>query len=348
MRHGIRHRGQGICRHGHRYRQEFGFGHVYPVVAGHNSPAGLPKGARERIEALRGAGVDVSCLFAMQGAEGGEYIASNKDGKLTILDDNDPIFGSIMAQGTVPNNRLFRRWVMAQMFHMMSYTHYREKEPAGVTEMIHRKGYDYQWKMLLNELHAQMKMEHKDITGFAERNRWFNRDVVLAIASDYVNALKKHVGNLETRKCKGVPYKRIHGRNIFVEDLQSKLYYPLSIAITHIRHALDATQLYNAVRQFNDRRIRLPWGTPQSKAWMDAYKGAGAFFTMQNLIRFHGCTAVNDRGRRLDKYQSLAFLSAKAEEYKNGEGWRLLAVLKKMLADNNINIKKKMAAWRKK
>ena len=323
-------------------------GTVYPVVAGHNSPAGLPKGARERIEALRGAGVDVSCLFAMQGAEGGEYIASNKDGKLTILDDNDPIFGSIMAQGTVPNNRLFRRWVMAQMFHMMSYTHYREKEPAGVTEMIHRKGYDYQWKMLLNELHAQMKMEHKDITGFAERNRWFNRDVVLAIASDYVNALKKHVGNLETRKCKGVPYKRIHGRNIFVEDLQSKLYYPLSIAITHIRHALDATQLYNAVRQFNDRRIRLPWGTPQSKAWMDAYKGAGAFFTMQNLIRFHGCTAVNARGRRLDKYQSLTFLSAKAEEYKNGEGWRLLAVLKKMLADNNINIKKKMAAWRKK
>lgn len=81
---------------------------------------------------------------------------------------------------------------------------------------------------------------------------------------------------------------------------------------------------------------------------MDAYKGAGAFFTMQNLIRFHSCTAVNDRGRRLDKYQSLAFLSAKAEEYKNGEGWRLLAVLKKMLADNNINIKKKMAAWRKK
>ena len=52
---------------------------------------------------------------------------------------------------------------------------------------------------------------------------------------------------------------------------------------------------------------------------MDAYKGAGAFFTMQNLIRFHGCTAIDDSGRRLDKYQSLAFLSAKAEEYKNGE-----------------------------
>lgn len=52
--------------------------------------------------------------------------------------------------------------------------------------------------------------------------------------------------------------------------------------------------------------------------------------------------------QRLDKHQSLAFLSAKAEAYRDGEGWRLLAVLKKMLSDNNINIKKKMAAWRKK
>ena len=152
----------------------------------------------------------------------------------------------------------------------------------------------------------------RDFTWDTQFNMSFNRNKLTKLelqkvyydgrTSDYVNELKKHVGNLETRKCKGVPYKRIHGRNIFVEDLQSKLYYPLSIAITHIRHALDATQLYNAVRQFNDRRIRLPWGTPQSKAWMDAYKGAGAFFTMQNLIRFHGCTAVNDRGRRLDKY----------------------------------------------
>lgn len=44
----------------------------------------------------------MSCLFAMQGAEGGEYIASNKDGKLTILDDNDPIFGSIMHRVPFP------------------------------------------------------------------------------------------------------------------------------------------------------------------------------------------------------------------------------------------------------
>ena len=50
----------------------------------------------------------------------------------------------------------------------------------------------------------------------------------------------------------------------------------------------------------------------------------------------------------MNKFQSLAFLSAKAEEYRDGDGWRLLAMLKKMLDDNGIDIQKKMAEWRKK
>lgn len=305
----------------------------------------LPKTAQERIEALRNAGVDVSCLFAMQGANGGEYVASNKNGKLSILDDNDPIFNYILAQGTVPNRRLFRRFVMAQMFRMLSYTDYGTWGPAGVTEMIHRLGYEYQWKMLLNELHAQMKMERNDPENFADRNRWFNAETVEAMANDYVKRLKEYVGTLKTRKCKGIPYKHVSGSNIFEADLEAKIYRPLQAAIHDIRNAKDSARLYAATRKFNERRIKMSYKTPQSKAWMDAYKGAGAFFTMQNLIRFHGCTAINDKGKRLDKYQSLAFLTAKAEAYKDGEGWRLLAVLKKMLDDNNIDIRKKMAEW---
>ena len=73
-----------------------------------------------------------------------------------------------------------------------------------------------------------------------------------------------------------------------------------------------------------------------------------SFFTMQNLIRFHGCVAYDDAGKRLDKYQSLAFITTKAKMYRNGDGWRLLAVLKKMLEDNGIDLKRKMAEWRKK
>lgn len=327
--------------------QDSGLGVVYPATVGRTAPAKLPEKAEERIEALRNAGVDVSCLFAMRGANGGECIASNKGGKLVVLDDNDPLFDIIISQGTVPNRRLFRRWVMAQMFHMLSETDYRSREPLGVTCMIHYLGYEYQWKMLMNELYAQMKMENKDPESFIERNRWFNIDVVVTIAMDYTVQLKERVDALKVRKCKGIPYKRLGNRNIFVSDLYSKLYSPLNTAIARIRKAKNAAQLFDAAKKFSDMRIRMPHNTPQSKAWMDAFKGAGAFFTMQNLIRFHGCVAYDDRKKRLNKYQSLAFISAKAEEYKDGEGWRLLAVLKKMLKDNNIDIKKKMAEWHK-
>lgn len=327
-----------------------GLGVVYPAVAKQdvstNSPK-LPKTAQDRIEALRNAGVDVSCLFAMRGANGGECVASNKDGKLVILNDNDPLFSYIIEQGTVPNRRLFRRWVMAQMFHMMSYTSYRSKEPLGVTEMIHRLGYEYQWKMLLNELYAQMKMEYKDPESFVERNRWFNINVVAVMANNYIAQLRERVDGLKVRKCKGIAYKHVCGRNIFVSDLEYKLYNPLEMAMIHINKAKNAAQLYNAAKNFNDIRIKMPSGTTQCGLWVDAYKGAGAYFTMQNLIRFHNCVAFDDAGNRLDKFQSLDFILIKAEMYKNGEGWRLLAVLKKMLADNNIDIKKKMASWRK-
>lgn len=307
-----------------------------------------PQTAQERIEALRTAGVNVDNMFSMRGANGGECVASNRNGQLTILDDNDPIFDQIIQQGTVPNRRLFRRWVMAQMFHMMSYTAYRSKEPMGVTQMIHRLGYEYQWKMLIDELYAQMKMEKRDPINFSDRNRWFNADVVVAMAEGYIKQLNKFVDALKDRKCKDIPYKRIGNRNIFVSDLQTKLYRPFYAEVARIKQAKNAAQLYNATKMFNNKRLKMSCNTPQNSVWIDSYKGSGAFFTMQNLIRFHNCIAIDDAGKRLNKSQSLAFIAKKAEMYKNGEGWRLLAVLKKMLSDNNINIKKKMSEWAKK
>lgn len=330
--------------------KDSGLGPVFLTVAGQDTAVKqtkLPKTAKERIEALRRAGKDVSHLFAMQDPDGDEYVVSKKCGRPIVLNDDDPIYKSITEQGTIPNRHLFRRWVMAQMFHMLSHTDYSTKKPVGVTEMIHRLGYEYQWKMVMKEVYAQMKMEGKDPANFADRNRWFNTSVLESMAQDYIEQLKKHVAAQPNKKCKGIPYKRINGRDIFLSDMQAKLYHPLHLAKLHIAQAKSAYQLYNAAKKFNDLRIKMRRDTPQCKAWVDAYKGAGAYFTMQNLIRFHGCVAIDDAGKRLDKYQSLDFLSDKAEMYSNGEGWRLLAMLKKMLDDNGIDVKKKMAEWRK-
>lgn len=309
--------------------------------------ANQPK-AKERIEALKKAGVDVSELFAMQSADGLEFIASKRDGVINILKDDDPIFQTIKNQGTVPNRHLFRRWVMAQMFRMIYLTTkpYGNRQ-FGFTEIIRSMEYEYQWKMLVNELYAQHKMmKNGDLVNFKDRNRWFNKQVVLDMSEDYLNKLEKRFNDLKLRKCKGVDYKRINGRNIFVEDFTSKIIKPLTYAMFKIKNAKDTYELWCAAKKFNELRLKMHWDTPQNSAWIDAYKGSGAFFTMQNMIRFHDCKAVNDSGKRLTKNTSLTFLNKKAEEYKN-EGWRLIGLLKKMLDDNNIDVAEKISEWRK-
>lgn len=306
--------------------------------------------AKERIEALKKAGVDVSELFAMQSADGLEFIASKRDGVISILEEDDPIFQAIIIQGTIPNRQLFRRWVMAQMFRIIyitTNTHGAYK-PIGVSEVIHSMGYEYQWKMLNNELYAQHKMmQNGDVDNFRDRNRWFNKRVVLDMAKDYIEKLKKRFEKLKLRKCKGIPYKRINGQNIFVDDFQRKIIKPLLFAVHKIQHAGNTYELWHSVQEFNKRRIKMHWDTPQNAAWLDAYKGSGAFFTMQNMIRFHNCVVIDDNGKTLGKNASLAFLNKKAKLYENREGWRLIGMLKKMLDDNNIDVVAKMKEWRK-
>jgi histidinol phosphatase-like PHP family hydrolase len=311
--------------------------------------ANQPK-AKERIEALKKAGVDVSELFAMQSADGLEFIASKRDGVISILKEDDPIFQAIIIQGTIPNRQLFRRWVMAQMFRIIyiSTRTYGAYKPIGVSEVIRSMGYEYQWKMLNNELYAQHKMmQNGDVDNFRDRNRWFNKKVVLDMAKDYIEKLKKRFEELKLRKCKGIPYKRINGQNIFVDDFDKKVIRPLLLAVHKIQHAENAYELWRAVQEFNKRRIKMHWEAPQSAVWLDAYKGAGAFFTMQNMIRFHNCVIVDDNGKALSKNTSLAFLNKKAKLYENREGWRLIGLLKKMLDDNNIDVAAKISEWRK-
>ncbi len=68
-------------------------------------------------------------------------------------------------------------------------------------------------------------------------------------------------------------------------------------------------------------------------------------FTLQyrSAVAFGRAEQVFDEG---DKDRSLVFLSLQADRYKNGGGWRMLAMLKKMLDDNGIDVAKKMKEWR--
>lgn len=299
--------------------------------------------ATERIAALKAAGVDVSGLFAIRGAAGAEILVRLVNGIPQTVNDDDPIFAKIVASGTVPDRRLFRRWVMAQMFRMLQPSHYTN----GYVDAMHCKGYEYTWDMAVEEFRVQAKLAQNDIENFTKRNLWFNKDVAIEMAKDYIVKLQEWFDGMKTKHCKGVPYKTVHGENVFVEDFRKKFVHPLHSLKWKIDSAKTPDELYKAFSNFNRARVQLPWVTAQSKAWEEAYKGSGAFFTLENLILFHGALLKDERGRFLSKPLSLALLTSRAKKYASTgvDGWRMLACLRKVIADNGVDIAAKRAEW---
>lgn len=317
-----------------------------------NSKSKAEMKAAKKIQAMKAAGINVSNLFAVANAEGVEVIARLENGKLNILDDNDPVFVAIIKGGAVPNRRLFRRWVVAQVFHMMTQKKWGSDKPMGFLNALQAKGFRYSWEMLIEEIRVQAKLEVLDQENFIQRNRWFNKDVAVNMAIDYLKQLNEHVEQRKRRckRCKGNPYITLNGNDIFVDDLRKKVFNPLERCARQIKGAKNMTDLYRAVVGFYQivKEMYSPYSLVMSPAFKDAYKGAGGYFTMRNLIMFHGCKMLSSKGNPLVESSSLRELDKLAEVYKNGEGWRMFGAMKELIANNGIDIEAKMNEWRSK
>lgn len=313
--------------------------------------------AQMRLEALKAAGVDVSKYFPL----GDDQLIKIENGAAVPVDMDDATIDAvgkkIVEGGYVNNWKLFRRWVMSQMFHMLRDM---EKDDKSFNEVLQHKGYEYQWRMLENELYAQVKMsEHGDFDNVGSRSRWFSGDVASNMATDYISKLRKYVDdNLIWKKdkdgkktksfkhtCKGNPYVRLQNKDIFVSDLEKKVYTPLREIANEMAAVPTYKQLYDAVHKFNKKRKHLAWDTKQSDAFINAYKGSGSYYTMRNLIMFHGARFWKN-GRKMSETNSLKELESKAKIYEE-EGWRMLGVLKQLIIENDIDIQGKINEWHK-
>ena len=303
----------------------------------------------KRAEALNAAGIGTKKYFAMNALDGSECLMTYDDnGRPVPVNEDDPIIRQIIGGGTVPNKNLFRRWVMSQVFRGLSEKHWRTGQPIGFTEWMKNHGYEYTWEMLINELHAQTEMYgNGDMENFEARNRWFNKDVALAMAHDYIKQLRGNAMRQKTRNCKGQPYIRVKGffNGVFVDDIAKKLIQPLRSVICDIATAKTPERLEQAVRSFWREAHGKEWSYDQAAEWKDAYKGAGAYFTMQNLLRFHGCTFPKDNDFYLRGRSGLACLENAAKTYADGEGWRLFGLMKQMIEENHIDIDAKRKEW---
>ena len=292
----------------------------------------------KRGDALRAAGIDTSKYFSISLPTGGEQLMKMTDGKAVPVTDDDPIMAAIVKQGTVPNRSLFRRWVMSQVFHGL-------RSRGGFSQWMKWHGYNYQWEMLIEELRVQAKLYGKDMENFTARNRWFNRELSVTMATDYIEQLRKDALSRPSHKCKGVPYVTIDHTHYFVSDIDKKLIQPIRRAALAIGNAKTPQRLYEAVRDFWRATPGGSHNYDQCAAWKDAYKGMGAYATMQNLLRFSGCKFPKDNDFYSHRLTGLQMLENAANAYDEDEGWRLFGLMKQMLDENGIDIDAKMKEW---
>ena len=268
--------------------------------------------------------------------------------KSTFVSD-DLIVKDILDKGYVFNSRTDGRFVTAQTFKMLnekSYNWKLKKYEFGWDAYLRNcYGFMYQFDMMLDELHKLAKMERDIDPEFARLSSFFTKEVVYETCKHYIHKLKKFIKNQPTRKCKGVPYVKLNKYgNVFIKDLELRVYRRLELALFNVQNARNYTELEKELKAFMNLMVKLPYDTPKASAWKDAFKGKGAYVTLLNIIKFHGVVVQNYETKEiLDTYGSVAYVESLLDTYKN-QYWKFHELLKATIELNHFDLKKSIDA----
>lgn len=327
----------------------------------------MRKSRENRMEALKAANIETGKYFSVTLPEGlkpgstinviisedGSPVVLNPSEKKTELTPEEQAFvNQVYNDGYVRNTRLHRRWIMAQMFRMLNYKSPVTDKSGYDAYLNERYGYQYQFDIMLQEVKVLTRLKTRDREAFEERNIFFTPDVVISTCEDYIKKLHKHVEGLPVHKCKGIPYKKVFGENIFITDLQKKVFWPQERMLRDLKDIVDDMNkhpacyvngsFYWGLRGFCSHMYKLPDKTPKCTEWKDAFKGEGSYYTLMNLIKFHGCRVVNRKTmEKMNMMKSINTVNILAVSYK-GEYYRLFAFMKQVIEDNNFNFNKRM------
>lgn len=252
----------------------------------------------------------------------------------------DPVEESIRNDGYIENNHLYRRWVMAQMLR-----HFRnEKDPAAFDHyFISGKPYKYAWETTLNEMKAMKHLRGEELI---KRERFFNLEVVKEMAKEYHEQLRRCVAKLPkkwtVKNGKWAYYSKIpYGKEIKRSPKDKEFWASITEAVNKINEANTYWQMQKAVENFM-ATCPMHLKMPKPNAWKNAFKGAGAYYTMDNMIKFHHCHwMLKNHYLMLPLSASLAKLEKAVEETK-GEYYRLYAMMCDFVAYNHFDFDQRM------
>lgn len=290
--------------------------------------------AGERLAALKAAGFDTSGLYALKSAAGDESLVRMDGNGITKLSDDDPVLKAILASGTVPEKRLFRRWIAAQIFRILQSSA-PENYEKDFKAAVQRRGAKYMWEMTVEEFRVQKTIAKNDAEAYGERRLFFSRSVAARMAEHYLSQLRRRMKRSE-KLLAGEP-AREGERIISVSDETCD---KLAAIAASIRKAATPKALYNGVKKFKEIRPELKDETI-CPAWLDAFRGAGAYFTLKNLILFSGLQYGSNKGEQAARalYVHAKYLVQKGLKYE------LFPEMLHTFNANGLNIREKRAEW---
>lgn len=312
----------------------------------------------ERLIKLQQAGFNTAGYFSLTNASGESVAMKLDDNNIPVVISDEEFTAwelKIKNGGTIRSGKLWRRWVMSQMFNLLRNGGYYK----GFTANLHGRGYNYQWEMLVEEFRMQVKLQKKDPECFKERNYWYNKYIVMWMLGNHIRELVKYFKTLKVKKCKRQPYVTTSIGYIFVDEWSYRAEKPIQELIDKVERAdeNDIQLLYDVVKAMTDRRryVQLPWTAKQDRDWVDAFKGYGAYYTLQNLILFHGCKVNKREDMRNETSPILCtysgteawdFVKEYAAKGNRGgialEGYELLAFMNQVIKDNNFDFGQRM------
>lgn len=287
-----------------------------------------PKTAAQRLEALRLAGVDTSGYFALKGAAGEDILIRMNGGTPSIVTEEDPTLKAIFACGTVPEHRLFRRWVTAQMLRLLT-----SKE--GFDKAVKDRGARYQWRQAIEEYRVQAVLYRKDREAWKERSMFFDRSIAAKMAEGLVRQLEREQTRIR-RISEG--YDAVHRyRFTPVDKGTMQRLERLSMEVTG---AKNPKALHDALVHFRDACPDYKHESI-SKDWFETYRAAGAYYTMKNLILFSGLAYRGSKGeegaRKLLRDASYAV--------KSGHRYRMFYIMQDWLVKEGFDVQAKRKEW---
>lgn len=188
-----------------------------------------------------------------------------------------------------------------------------------VLEHILESGYVRNTKLHRRWIAAQTLSAIRYPGGF---DRWLSNctgSYVIRTLKEEVNVLR-HLENEDTELFK-------ERSAFFTKEVIYETFNHYGRDIPEILTANNYTEIWRSIRTV---RVRFKRNQSKPQAWVDAFKGAGAYYTLKNLIMWDGV-----RIEGLNRNASLELLEKKKVEY-NGKWYLLHNMMKKVVKDFNL------------